>query len=165
MPKAVAPFIRLMSGYSVNSCGCWIWNKSKYKSGYGWLKVFGRPVSAHRYSYQLHKGDIPEGMEILHSCDVKLCINPDHLSVGTHKENMAEAKARERLKSGSRHPMFGRSVKKPRQSNVVEVLGKVYESQNKAELSLGLGSGTVKYWIENKPEKAKIIKKGELNNG
>lgn len=163
MAKKVAPFIRLMNGYKENESGCWIWQGSKYNSGYGWLKVFGKSVSAHRYSYQLHKGDIGEGMEILHSCDNKDCINPDHLRVGTHAENMKEASERGLLRSGSDHPMFGKKQNRPRQSNRVKVLGKVYESQKQAERALGLGSGTVRYWIKTGCKKAELISKGELN--
>ncbi len=49
---------------------------------------------AHRYSYTISKGEIPEGMFILHSCDNRRCVNPEHLSVGTHAQNMADAVAR-----------------------------------------------------------------------
>jgi hypothetical protein len=160
MPKAKPPFIRLLDGYTVDKNGCWIWQSSKHKNGYGWLKVFGKVVSAHRYSYQLHKGDIPEGLEIMHSCDVRCCINPDHLRAGTHQENMAQVFA----KNGFNKANKGNALnKKPRQSNVVMVLGKLYESQKQAEKSLGLGSGTVAYWIKTNNPKASLIKKGELN--
>lgn len=164
MPKPTPPFLRLMTGYSVdNKTGCWIWNGSAYKNGYGWLKVFGRVISAHRYSYELHKGKIPKGAEILHSCDVKLCINPDHLIAGTHKQNMKEASERGLLCKGINHPMHGKRNPRPRQANKVIVLGVEYESQKAAERKLGLGSGVVRYWIKNRPDKAKILKKGELN--
>lgn len=158
MPKAVAPFKRLMSNFVVDeSTGCWLWVSSKYRNGYGWLKVFGKTVSAHRYSYELHKGDIPPDMEILHSCDVKNCINPDHLRIGTHAENMKEASVRGRMLSGKDHPMYGRKNPRPNQANRVMVLGMEYSSQNEAERKLGLGSGTVRYWLKNKPEKASLI--------
>lgn len=164
MPSSIAPFIRLMDGFIKDeSSGCWVWQRSKHKNGYGWLKVFGKVVSAHRYSYEIHKGKIPEGMEILHSCDNKRCINPGHLRVGTHKENMAEASTRGLIRSKDSHPMFGKKNPRPRQANIVMVLGVEYESQKEAERALGLGSGTVRYWIKNHPSKARIIKAGELN--
>lgn len=163
MAAKVAPFIRFSNGYTIDKdTGCWLWNGHKYSNGYGVIKVFGKDNLVHRFAYNLYHGDIPDGLEILHSCDVKNCVNPDHLRAGTHQENMKEAKDRGRMRSGKDHPFYGKKQKKPRQSNVVRVLGRVYESQNAAEKALGLGSGTVRYWILNKPEKAEVISKGEL---
>lgn len=159
-----APFMRFLKSYTVcPDTGCWLWEGSKYSNGYGWIKVFGRVVSAHRFSHELHNGPIEEGEHILHSCDVKHCVNPDHLRAGTHQENMSEAAARGRMRSGKSHPMYGKKNPRENQSNVVMVLGQEYESQKAAERSLGLGSGTVRYWIKNNPNKAKIIKKGSKN--
>lgn len=164
MSKKSPPFVRLMNGFRKNKdTMCWEWQGTKYPNGYGWLKVFGQNTLAHRFSYELHNGPIPDGMEIMHSCDVKHCINPDHLRAGTHQENMKEAQERGRLPAGKDHHWYGKKNPSLRQSNRVLVLGKEYRSQNNAELALGLGSGTVKYWIDNKPEKAMIIEKGELN--
>lgn len=158
MPGATPPFIRLLRGYTVNESGCWMWNGSAYKNGYGWLKVFGSVKSAHRYSFELHKGPIPEGLEILHSCDNRRCINPDHLRAGTHKENMHEAANRGGIRRGENHPMFGKKNPRPRQAHKVMVLGKEFSSKNEAERILGLGNGVVSYWIKNSPEKAQLIK-------
>ncbi len=164
MAGSVPPFKRLLRGYTVNQLtGCWVWSGHTYKNGYGVRKAFGKDVSAHRFSYELHKGSIPHGMMVLHSCDNKRCINPDHLRVGSHSENMAEASSRGRMRSGTRHPMYGRSNPRPLQANRVRVLGVEYSSQKEAERSLGLGSGTVRYWLQNKPSKAQIISKGAAN--
>lgn len=130
-----------------------MWDGHTYPNGYGCLKVFGKTVSAHRFSYELHKGPIPDGMEILHSCDVRRCVNPDHLRVGTHAANMAEAADRGRMRSGSDHPLYGVTQLRPKQSKPVHVLGKDYRSMKEAERQLGLGSGTVRFWINNHPKK------------
>lgn len=157
MASAEPPFRRFLRSFRVSEVsGCWIWQSSKYQSGYGWLKVFGKVVSAHRFSYELHKGPIPEGMHILHSCDVKACVNPDHLRVGTHAENMSEASVRGAMKAGDCHPMFGKKNPRPSQAKKVRVLGVEYESHKAAERALGLGSGTVRYWVQNAPQKAQL---------
>jgi|SaaInlLV_10m_DNA_3_1039740.scaffolds.fasta_scaffold19136_2 hypothetical protein len=158
MPRKTPPFERLLSGYKTDEkTGCWLWVGSKYKNGYGWLKVFGKSVSTHRYSYEIHNGYIPKGMEVMHSCDVRNCINPDHLSLGTHAENMRQASERGRMPCGEKHHTFGKTNPRPNQANKVMVLGVEYESQNSAERALGLGSGTVRYWLKNTPHKAKLL--------
>lgn len=161
MPAAVPPFRRLMEGYSLcPKRGCWLWEGATYQNGYGWIKSFGNVVSVHRLSYELHKGPIPDGMHILHSCDVRRCINPDHLRAGTHQENMAEAAGRGRMPSGAAHHNYGTSPKRPKQAHRCRVLGREFDSKKEAERALGLGSGTVSYWVKNHPEKAKVIRKG-----
>lgn len=67
------------------------------EKGYGAIKVNGKVQSAHRVSYEAFKGEIPDGLLILHACDNRKCINPDHLSVGTHAENMKDAYQKGRL--------------------------------------------------------------------
>jgi hypothetical protein len=156
------PFIRFQKGYTVSpDTQCWLWGGAKYRNGYGWIKAFGNVVSAHRFSYELHKGPIPDGMHILHSCDVRHCVNPDHLRAGSHAENMAEAAERGRMRSGINHPNFGKSPKRPKQAIAVRVLGKEYESINASERALGLGGGTVRYWLNKGDVRAQVIKKGD----
>lgn len=77
--------------------GCWIWKSSKTNSGYGKFNIRGKHMVAHRYSYELYKGSIPKGMCICHSCDNKLCVNPEHLWIGTQKDNIQDCKNKGRL--------------------------------------------------------------------
>ena len=153
MAAAEAPFKRFHRLFSIATNSCWEWQSITGSSGYGMLKVFGKMVSAHRFSYELYKGEIPKGLEILHSCDNKLCVNPDHLRIGTHSENMRETIGKPKVWSKSP----GRSGIRKSQSHPVLVLGVAYGSKKEAERSLGLGHGTVSYWIKAKPEKAKLI--------
>jgi hypothetical protein len=76
--------------------GCWIWMGSMDKCGYG--KWGGK--LAHRLVWQATRGDIPRGMEVCHSCDVPSCINPEHLFVGTHLENMRDSVRKGRFNAG-----------------------------------------------------------------
>jgi hypothetical protein len=76
---------------------------------------------------------------------------------------MAEAKERGRMPSGENHANYGKTFKRPSQSNQVLVLGQYFESQNEAERTLGLGSGTVGYWIKTGSSKARLISKGAKN--
>ena len=79
--------------------GCWPWRGTINANGYGQFRIGRRgPVlSAHRVSWELHNGPIPSGKIIMHSCDHPWCVNPDHLSVGTQKDNMADCAAKGRI--------------------------------------------------------------------
>lgn len=71
--------------------GHWLWNGSKNRAGgYGFFSWNGKQGYAHRFSYELHKGPIPDGLEIMHSCDIPECVYPEHLFTATHSENMQD---------------------------------------------------------------------------
>jgi hypothetical protein len=76
--------------------GCWLWRGSLFASGYGSFWDGSRNVRAPRFAYELLVGPIQAGAELRHSCDTPACVNPDHLSPGSHAENMAEMARRGR---------------------------------------------------------------------
>ena len=89
--------------------GCWLWMGSTFLQGYGCLSVPRAPrnrcnLRAHRVSYKIHKGDFDPKLYVLHTCDVPLCVNPDHLFLGTQADNIADCVSKGRLRrtGGSR---------------------------------------------------------------
>lgn len=82
--------------------GCWIWTAPLSTLGYGWFRCNGKRTQAHRFSLEIFKGPIPEGLFALHTCDNRWCVNPDHLYVGTALDNARDMVARGRHSNGRR---------------------------------------------------------------
>jgi hypothetical protein len=76
--------------------GCWLWTAATIR-GYGQIALNRKPAYAHRLSWELAHGPIPDGLSVLHTCDVPLCVRPDHLFLGSQQDNLTDARTKGRL--------------------------------------------------------------------
>jgi hypothetical protein len=103
-----SPLSYFFSRVTFGASDCWYWNGFTSDIGYGCV---GRHISggehfAHKFSYRLFRGDIPAGSKVLHRCDVRCCVNPDHLFLGTQADNVADMISKGR---GRTVPQYGES--------------------------------------------------------
>jgi len=82
---------------------CWNWSASKDKDGYGRIKMNGRPRPAHRVVWELTYGVIPQGLQVLHTCDNTSCVNPSHLFLGDNDDNVADKVSKQRQSRQENH--------------------------------------------------------------
>lgn len=104
---------------------CWLWIGANTKYGWGTMKINGVMYGAHRISYAIHKGEIPEGIFVCHNCpggDNGLCVNPSHLWLGTQKDNVRDCVNKKR----SRHFLVG---------NPTKYYGVIYDKSRKGWIS------------------------------
>lgn len=136
-------FFRLVD----KSSNCWIWaGKSINKKGYGQIQIGGagsKRISVHRLSYELHHGEIPSGLVVMHKCDNPSCVNPDHLELGTQSKNIKDAIDRGRKISTPPHK-FGEAhgASKLTEENVIEIRSSLEETK-KLALKFGVSKSSI----------------------
>lgn len=134
MPRKLATkeqvLTRFLKKLSVAENGCWNWNGAMRVGGYGKAFLPGPiELAAHRLSWILHRGEIPRGLYICHTCDNRKCVNPDHLFPGTHDDNMKDGVGKKRFLHGlarveANNPKFGSAHPNSRlkEENIHEII-------------------------------------------
>lgn len=102
---------RFEAKFERQETGCWIWTRAKSSSnGYGKAHFGGRTLGAHRAAWEIYRGPIPPGLFVLHRCDVPLCVNPDHLFIGTQLDNVTDRESKGRTSRGAKHATSKRKI-------------------------------------------------------
>lgn len=120
---------------------CWEWDGVKSdRSGYGLIQIEGRRVRVHRLSYEVHVGPIPDGMIVRHTCDNPPCLNPQHLKLGTHDDNMRDMKSRGRSSRG-----VARSNHKLTDNQVLEIFRRTSDANRTLAREYGVSEWTIQH--------------------
>lgn len=107
---------RFFKKVKIDAPGCWLWLGAR-TNGYGVMALgYGnKNTKAHILSFRIHHGEVPVGREVCHRCNQKLCVRPDHLYAGTHKENLQQAKKDGLILAGEKHPRAKLTTQEVRQ--------------------------------------------------
>ena len=142
--------------YKVTDKECWeITSHKSRRAGYPVFRINGKLLSAHRIIYEEEKGSIPEGLLVLHSCDNRECINPDHLRIGTYKDNLEDVRRRYGLShigKNSKPPVMRGSknpISKLKEKDVLDIRKKVLLGETQKSLA--------EYYGVSRPTISRII--------
>ena len=100
----IHPVLNFLMRVHIRTDDCWEWLGGRKEFGYGRSSWSGKVTAAHRAMYELVYGNLPIDMDVMHACDNTWCVNPSHLSLGTHHQNMADMARKGRSAKGTGHP-------------------------------------------------------------
>jgi hypothetical protein len=136
---------RFHKKYEISEFGCWIWTAGTRPNGKGvsyprhWTDD-GKSIGAHRFSFELVHGPIPKSMYVCHKCDTPMCVNPDHLFVGTHHDNMHDMVTKKRSFTGRGEDKKGRAKLTNQQADQIR---KMDVSHSKLAAMFGVSQTTI----------------------
>lgn len=138
--KAARYRARIVASTAQDSNHCWIWQKTRSSNGYGTFAFGGgRNARAHRVSFECFRGPIPDGMDVCHRCDVRACVNPAHLFVGTRAENIRDAVIKGRVNKDTRARGIAHPSAKLTEDAVTAILEDLAQGVSKRQLALSYG--------------------------
>jgi len=127
---------------------CWLWQGSINDDGYGAFWVADRIRLAHRISWTLaNKRPIPDGLNILHKCDVRACCNPNHFFLGDHADNRRDCTEKQRTAKGENH---GRALLTEDQAREILIRNKAGESQRILAAAYGVSRSSIKHLLKGR---------------
>lgn len=129
---------------------CWWWTGATKPAGYGNMRHDGKYFTAHRFSYYAFNGPIGDGQVVRHTCDNPSCVNPDHLLVGTVKENSADSVQRGRARGGVRGVRNNRSKLTPESVRIIRLRLDAGEKQKDIAESFGVTQTCISSIHQNK---------------
>ena len=121
--------------------GCWLWRGMVVGSGYGMVRFERKMYPAHRLAWKLFRGEIAPGLVVCHKCDVRTCVNPEHLFLGTHAENMKDMKEKGRSPHGDGHSRSKLTAKNVRRIKTMLAAGQMRMSE--IARAFGVTHGTI----------------------
>lgn len=136
-----------------NDSGCWNWTGGRDNKGYGRMSVgSGQKIAAHRAAFSSHNNvEIPSHMLVMHLCDNRVCVNPDHLVMGSHKANMLDMKQKGRAARGSKHPLS--KIAEEDIAEIMELAEKGWFNDDIAK-KFGVSRGTIHKIVTGRTYKA-----------
>jgi hypothetical protein len=140
----------LLAKYTNKTDGCWLWTGRFNNMGYGKICSGDGEQYAHRVSWALANGSVPAGLFVCHRCDNPACINPDHLFLGTQKDNMQDCKDKGRFNSPKRMASVrkGTSINtnKLTEDDVRDVRKKIAEGWSLSSIGVMFGVSVSAIW-------------------
>ncbi len=141
--------------------GCWLWTGALGGGAgdgrYGHIRHEGKTLPAHRVSYELHKGEVPQGICVCHKCDNPRCVNPEHLFLGTHLDNMRDMYSKGRRVAATGLRSGPGKLSDDQKADIVK------SNQTTQELALAHGVSTVR--INQLRRAARHQAQGAMNHG
>lgn len=128
--------LKLMSYIKLDENGCWVWQKAKHKQGYGNFSYKRKCLLAHRVSWMLHYGELDKDILVLHKCDNPPCVNPEHLFLGTDRDNVKDSISKGRF---TRAKGEGQWFSKLTDENVLEIRKMAFEGIMQKDIAKKFG--------------------------